>query len=107
MKSKGANDNGLQQIIYLMLGMASGLKILVSAVQSRPCPPLFSGSCPSPIFLRREFVTGFVTNSGTLQGIPAHGVGPGNNQGLKEEKGRRNFLVSLAIVMRLVERPFS
>jgi hypothetical protein len=44
-----------------------GLKILVSAVQSRPCPPLFSASCPSPIFLRREFVTRFVTNSGTLQ----------------------------------------
>jgi len=25
--------------MYLMAGMASGLKILVSAVQSRPCPP--------------------------------------------------------------------
>jgi len=56
----------------LMVGMASGLKILVSAVQSRPCPPLFSASCPSPIFLRGEFVTRFVTNSGTLRNIPAH-----------------------------------
>src|SRR6266852_8022927 len=54
------------------LGKRMGLKILVSAVQSRPCPPLFSGTCPSRIFLRRDFVTRFVTNSGTLWTIPAH-----------------------------------
>ena len=34
MKSKGANENESRRIIYLMAGMASGLKILVSAVQS-------------------------------------------------------------------------
>ena len=72
MKSKVANDNGSRQIRYLMAGMASGLKILVSAVQSRPCPPLFSNSCPSPIFLQREFVPRFVPNSGTLWSIPAY-----------------------------------
>jgi len=72
MKSKGANENESRRIMCLMVGMASGLKILVSAVQSRPCPPLFSASCPSPIFLRGEFVTRFVTNSGTLRNIPAH-----------------------------------
>ena len=49
-----------------------GLKILVSAVQSRPSPPFISKSCPSEIFRRDEFVTKFVTNSGTLQRIPAH-----------------------------------
>jgi hypothetical protein len=76
MKPKVANENRSRRIMYLMVGMVSGLKILVSAVQSRPCPPLFSGSCPSPIFLRREFVTRFVTNWGTLQRIPAH-EGPG------------------------------
>ncbi len=71
MKSKGANENESRRIMCLMVGMASGLKILVSAVQSRPCPPLFSSTCPPPIFPRREFVTGFVTNSGTLQSIRA------------------------------------
>src|SRR6266851_6907258 len=33
-----------------------GLKILVSAVQSRPSPPFISNSCPSRNFLRSEFV---------------------------------------------------
>src|SRR5712692_10250386 len=72
MKSKGANENESRRIMCLMVGMASGLKILVSAVQSRPCPPLFSNTCPSVDFLRSEFVTRFVTNAGTLQRIPAH-----------------------------------
>jgi hypothetical protein len=49
-----------------------GLKILVSAVQSRPSPPFISHSCPSENFSQAEFVTRFVTNSGTLQRIPAH-----------------------------------
>ena len=40
MKSKGANDNGSRRIMSLREGMWSGLKILVSAVQSRPCPSL-------------------------------------------------------------------
>jgi len=39
MKSKVANESGSRQIMYLMVGMGSGLKILVSAVQSRPFPP--------------------------------------------------------------------
>src|SRR5713101_9265960 len=78
--SKAANDNGSRRIMYLKEGTESGLKILVSAVQSRPCPPLFSASCPSPIFLRREFVTRFVTNSGTLQRIPAHVSGSGRRE---------------------------
>src|SRR2546428_11823560 len=77
MMSKVANDNGSRRIMYLSQGMEAGLKILVSAVQSRPCPPLFSASCPSPIFRRREFVTRFLTNSGTLQGTPAHFTDPG------------------------------
>jgi hypothetical protein len=70
--SKVANDNGSRRIMSLGEGMGSGLKILVSAVQSRPCPPLFSSTCPSRIIPRSDFVTGFVTNSGTLQRIPAH-----------------------------------
>ena len=49
-----------------------GLKILVSAVQSRPSPPFISTNCPSESFSRAEFVTSFVTNSGTFQRIPAH-----------------------------------
>ncbi len=39
MKPKIANKNESRLIMYLMVGMVSGLKILVSAVQSRPCPP--------------------------------------------------------------------
>jgi bifunctional pyridoxal-dependent enzyme with beta-cystathionase and maltose regulon repressor activities len=31
MKSKGANENESRQIMYLMAGMASGLKILCSS----------------------------------------------------------------------------
>jgi hypothetical protein len=42
MKSKVANENGSRQIMYLVAGMGPGLRILVSAVQSRPCPPYFS-----------------------------------------------------------------
>jgi hypothetical protein len=37
--SKAANDNGSRRIMYLMEGMGSGLKILVSAVRSRPQQP--------------------------------------------------------------------
>jgi len=76
MEYKGTHHNGSQQIMSLWEGMGLGLKILVSAVQSRPCPPLFSSSCPSVNFLPTEFVTRFVTNSGTLQHIPAHERGP-------------------------------
>jgi hypothetical protein len=32
--------------MYLMEGMELGLKILVSAVQSRPCPPFFFNKLP-------------------------------------------------------------
>ena len=52
--SKAANDNGSRGITYLREGMGSGLKILVSAVQSRPCPPLFSTSCASLNLSRSE-----------------------------------------------------
>ena len=51
--------------------MGPGLKILVSAVQSRPCPPLLSGSCPSVNSSRIAIVPRFVPNSGTLQRITA------------------------------------
>jgi hypothetical protein len=51
-----------------------GLKILVSAVQSRPSPPFISHTSPSRNVCCSEFVTEFVTNSGTLQRIPAHEV---------------------------------
>ena len=51
---------------------SAGLKILVSAVQSRPSPPFISNSSPPRNFSCSEFVTKFVTNSGTLQPIPAH-----------------------------------
>ena len=54
------------------------LKILVSAVQSRPCPPFFSTGCPPPDFLQSKFVPKFVPNSSTLQRIPAH-EGPGGS----------------------------
>jgi hypothetical protein len=47
-----------------------GLKILVSAVQSRPCPPLFSNSCPSEN--SSKFVPSIVPNSGTRWSISAH-----------------------------------
>ena len=69
---KVANENGLRRIMYLMVGRASGLKILVSAVQSRPCPPFFSAGCPLRNSPRLEFVPRFVPNSGTLQITPAH-----------------------------------
>src|SRR5215831_16859826 len=49
-----------------------GLKILVSAVQSRPCPPCFSVGCPPRNSPSAEFVPRFVPTSGTLQRIPAH-----------------------------------
>ena len=52
--------------------MPAGLKILVSAVQSRPSPPFNSNSCPPENFSRNDFVPRFVPNSGTLQRIPAH-----------------------------------
>jgi hypothetical protein len=66
MKTKGANDNESRRIMSLRAGMGSGLKILVSVVQFRPCPPLFSSSCRSRKFLSN----GFVPNSGTLWLIP-------------------------------------
>jgi hypothetical protein len=72
MMSKVANDNGSRRIMHLREGMEAGLKILVSAVQSRPCPPLFSGSYPSLKFHRIEFVPKFVPTSSTFQRIPAH-----------------------------------
>ena len=68
MKPKVANESGSRQIMYLMVGVGCGLKILVSAVQSRPCPPLFSTSCPFP----NSRASAFVPNSGTLRRIPAH-----------------------------------
>src|SRR5882724_5539034 len=49
-----------------------GLKILVSAVQSRPCPPFFSAGCPLRNSPSIEFVPRFVPNSGTLQRIRGH-----------------------------------
>jgi len=67
MKSKIANRNGSRLIMYLMAGMVSGLKILVSAVQSRPCPPLLSTSCPPVNFPRSKFVPRFVPISSTLE----------------------------------------
>ncbi len=72
MKSKIANRNGSRLIMYLMAGMVSGLKILVSAVQSRPCPPFFSTGCPLRNSPWIECVPRFVPTSGTLQRIPAH-----------------------------------
>ena len=39
MKSKIASDNGSRQIMSLREGMGSGLKILASAVRSRPQQP--------------------------------------------------------------------
>jgi hypothetical protein len=39
---KIADHNGYQQIISPSQGMQAGLKILVSAVQSRPSPPVFN-----------------------------------------------------------------
>ncbi len=73
MMSKVANDNGSRRIMYLSQGMEAGLKILVSAFQSRPCPPLFPGSCASLIFPRREFVTRshFITLSGRILWLAA------------------------------------
>ena len=76
MKPKVANENGSRRIMSLREGREWGLKILVSAVQSRPCPPFLSTSCPSVNSLRSEFVPRFVPNSGTLGITPAHeGVG--------------------------------
>jgi hypothetical protein len=69
---KTTDHNGYQQIIGPSRGMQAGLKILVSAVQSRPSPPFISASCPSENFSRTDFVPRFVPNSGTLQRIAAH-----------------------------------
>jgi|GEM_PF-6896007 len=41
---KAANHNGYRQIIRPSQEKAAGLKILVSAVQSRPSPPFISAS---------------------------------------------------------------
>ncbi len=52
---KAADHNGYQQIIRPRRGMLAGLKILVSAVQSRPSPPFFL------LLSRREFYDRIVT----------------------------------------------
>ena len=39
---KAVDHNGCRQIIHLKRGMRAGLKILVSAGQSRPSPPFIS-----------------------------------------------------------------
>jgi hypothetical protein len=69
---EAADHNGHPQIIRPSRGMRAGLKILVSAVQSRPSPPFFSAAYPSENFSRSEFVPRFVPDSGTLPRIPAH-----------------------------------
>jgi len=69
---KAADHNGYQQITRPSREMEAGLKILVSAVQSRPSPPFISDSCPSGILLRDEFVPRFVPNSGAFQRIREH-----------------------------------
>jgi hypothetical protein len=53
---KAAGHNGWQQITPASREMGAGLKILVSAVQSRPSPPFISNSCPSANFLSTEVV---------------------------------------------------
>jgi hypothetical protein len=58
------------------LGPCNRLKILVSAVQSRPCPPFFSTGCSPVNLLRNAFVPSCVPRTGTLQRIPADGSGP-------------------------------
>jgi hypothetical protein len=45
---------------------------MLSAVQSRPCPPLSSPGCPSENLSSVEFVPRFVPNLGTVGIIPAH-----------------------------------
>jgi hypothetical protein len=72
MSRKASDHNGYQRITRLTWGVQAGLKILVSAVQSRPSPPFFSATCSSENFSPTEFVPRFVPNSGTLQRIPAH-----------------------------------
>ena len=47
------------------------LKILGSAVQSRPCPPFFSTACPLRNSSSIEIVPRIVPNSGTLWSMPA------------------------------------
>ncbi len=42
--SKAANDNGSRRIMSLREGRRSALKIVVSAVQSRPSPAFFSAT---------------------------------------------------------------
>ena len=53
---KAVDRNGYQQISRPRRGMWAGLKILVSAVQSRPSPPFISNSCPPENFPESEFV---------------------------------------------------
>jgi len=72
MAPKVPNDSKSRGIMYLKEEMGLGLKILVSAVQSRPCPPLFPASCRRRNSPSIEFVPRFVPTSGTLQRIPAH-----------------------------------
>ena len=48
---KAANHNGYRQIIRPTRERGTGLKILVSAVQSRPSPPFFSRAPPGPFAL--------------------------------------------------------
>jgi len=51
---KVTDHNGYEQIIRPSREMEAGLKILVSAVQSRPSPPFFSAAYPSENFSRSE-----------------------------------------------------
>ncbi len=51
---------------------STGLKILVSAVQSRPCPPFLSGSCLASNFFPSLDCDQSVTISGSLQLTRAH-----------------------------------
>ena len=53
---KATDYNGNRQVIRPSPAMEAGLKILVSAVQSRPSPPFFSKSCPPWNFSRTDFV---------------------------------------------------
>jgi len=64
---KNANGNEPQRIMGPRWAVRAGLKILVSAVQSRSRPPFFLATCPPKNFSQSEVVP----NSGTLQRIPA------------------------------------
>jgi hypothetical protein len=81
--SKLTDHNGYEQIIRRAGGMQAGLKILVSAVQSRPSPPFFSATCPTENF-SQSVCAQIVPNSGALQRIPTH-----DEPSLRERVGSR------------------